>query len=219
LQPHGLAMTHLDAPSHSIVRSDPGRGWTTYNGKPARLVTTADGATVGSIELAGEGIVSRGVLLDIPRLRGVSWLEPDQPVMPEDLELAEQSQGVRVEAGDVLCVRTGFPQRRRALGPCPSTDGVCALQAACLPWLRSRDVAVMGCDTGNDVMPSQYPDLGLPVHAVGMGAIGLWILDNPDYEALAETCARLGRWEFQVIIVPLKLANGTGSPVNPLALF
>jgi kynurenine formamidase len=219
LQPHGLAMTHLDAPSHSIVRSDPARGWTTYNGKPAHLVTTAEGATIGSIERAGEGIVSRGVLLDIPRLRGVEWLEPDQPVMPDDLDAAAAAQGVQVEPGDVLCVRTGFPRRSLALGPRPPTDGVCALQAACLPWLRSRDVAVMGCDTGNDVMPSQYPDLGLPVHAVGMGAIGLWILDNPDYESLAETCARQGRWDFQIVIAALKLANGTGSPVNPLALF
>ena len=219
LQPHGLAMTHLDAPSHSLVRSDPARGWTTYNGKPARLVTTAEGATIGSIELAGGGIVSRGVLLDIPRLRGVEWLEPTEPVMPHDLDAAQDAQGVHVEAGDIVCVRTGFPRRRLALGPRPATDGVCALQAACLPWLREHDVAVMGADTGNDVMPSQYPDLGLPVHAVGMGAIGLWILDNPDYEALAETCARLGRWEFQAIVAPLKLANATGSPVNPLAVF
>jgi kynurenine formamidase len=95
---------------------------------------------------------------------------------------------------------------------------VCALQAACLPWLRERDVALLGADTGNDVMPAQYPSIGLPIHGVGMGAIGLWILDNPDYEELAETCARLGRWEFQAVVAPLKLANATGSPVNPLAL-
>jgi kynurenine formamidase len=181
-------------------------------------VTTERGATIGSIELAGGGIVSRGVLLDIPRLRGVEWLEAASPVMPEDLDGAQQAQGVQVEPGDVLCVRTGFPRRRRALGPRPASDGVCALQAACLPWLREHDVAVMGADTGNDVMPSQYPDLGLPVHAVGMGAIGLWILDNPDYEELAETCARLGRWDFQMIVAPLKLAYATGSPVNPLAM-
>jgi len=79
-------------------------------------------------------------------------------------------------------------------------------------------VAVVGADTGNDVMPAQYPSLGLPVHGVGMGAIGIWILDNPDYEELAVTCARLARWEFQAVIGPLKLANSTGSPVNPLAL-
>jgi len=96
---------------------------------------------------------------------------------------------------------------------------VSALQAACLPWLRERDVAVVGADTGNDVFPLQYSSIGGPVHAVGIGAIGLWILDNPDYEELSETCARLNRWEFQVVIAPLKLANGTGSPVNPLAMF
>jgi kynurenine formamidase len=218
LQPHGLTMTHLDAPSHSLVRADATRPWTVYNGKPAHLVTTVDGATIGSIELAGGGIVSRGVLLDVARVRGVDWLEPSEPVMPDDLEAAQASQGVRVEPGDILFVRTGFPARREALGPRPATDGVCALQAACLPWLREHDVAVMGADTGNDVMPSQYPEIGLPVHAVGMGAIGLWILDNPDYEALAATCAQLGRWEFEAVIAPLKLANGTGSPVNPLAM-
>jgi kynurenine formamidase len=218
LQPHGVSMTHLDAPSHSHVRTDPSQPWTIYNGKPARLVTTAQGAGVGSIELAGGGIVSRGVLLDIPRVRGVPWLEHTDPVFPEDLDAAEASESVRVEAGDVLFVRTGFPRRRADIGPRPTSEGVCALQPACLPWLRERDVAVVGADTGNDVMPAQYPAIGLPIHGVGMGAIGLWILDNPDYEELAETCARLGRWEFQVIIAPLKLANGTGSPVNPLAI-
>ena len=218
LQPHGVSMTHLDAPAHSHVRTDPSQPWTLYNGKSARLVTTAQGATVGSIELAGGGIVSRGVLLDVPRVRGVAWLEASEPIFPEDLEAAEAAAGVRVEPGDILFARTGFPRRRAELGPRPPSDGICALQAACLPWLRERDVAVVGADTGNDVMPAQYPSIGLPVHGVGMGAIGLWILDNPDYEALAETCARLGRWEFQVVIAPLKLANATGSPVNPLAM-
>jgi kynurenine formamidase len=218
LQPHGVSMTHLDAPAHSHVRSDPSQPWTMYNGKPARLVTTAQGATAGSIELAGGGIISRGVLLDVPRVRGVPWLEASEPVFPEDLDAAEAAAGVRVEAGDVLCVRTGFPRRRAELGPRPTSEGMCALQAACLPWLRERDVAVLGADTGNDVMPAQYPGIGLPIHGVGMGAMGLWILDNPDYEELAETCARLGRWEFQAVIAPLKLANATGSPANPLAL-
>ncbi len=218
LQPHGITMTHLDAPAHSHVRGDASRPWTLYNGKPARLVTTAQGATVGSIELAGGGIVSRGVLLDIPRVRNVPWLTGADPVFPEDLDAAESAQGVRVEAGDVLFVRTGFPKRRAESGPRPPAEGIPALQPACLPWLRERDVAVLGADTGNDVMPAQYPSIGLPVHGVGMGAIGLWILDNPDYEELAQTCARLARWEFQAVIAPLKLANGTGSPVNPLAL-
>ena len=219
LQPHGVSMTHLDAPAHSIVRGDPSQPWTLYNGKPAHQVTTTSGAMVGSIELAGGGIVSRGVLLDIARVKGVPWLEASEPIFPEDLEAAEATEGVRVEAGDILFARTGFPRRRAELGPRPVSDGVCALQPACLPWLRERDVAVLGADTGNDVMPAQYPAIGLPIHGVGMGAMGLWILDNPDYEELSTTCERLGRWEFQVVIAPLKLANATGSPVNPLAMF
>jgi kynurenine formamidase len=148
----------------------------------------------------------------------VPWLEASEPIFPDDLEAAEAAEGVRVEPGDILFARTGFPRRRAELGPRPPSEGMCALQAACLPWLRDRDVAVVGADTGNDVMPAQYPAIGLPVHGVGMGAIGLWILDNPDYEELAETCTRLNRWEFQVVIAPLKLSNATGSPVNPLAI-
>src|SRR5262249_3317749 len=144
LQPHGVSMTHLDAPAHSHVRADPSKAWTLYNGKPAKLVTTAQGATVGSIELAGGGIVSRGVLLDVPRVRGVQWLDSNDPVLPEDLDACEQSEHVRVEAGDIVFVRTGFPKRRAELGPRPPAEGMCALQAACLPWLRERDVAVVG---------------------------------------------------------------------------
>jgi kynurenine formamidase len=93
-------------------------------------------------------------------------------------------------------------------------------QAACLPWLRERDVALLGSDTANDIAPSQYPGLGIngAIHGVGMGAIGLWLLDNPDFESLVATCADRGRWAFLATIAPLKLERGTGSPVNPLAL-
>jgi kynurenine formamidase len=219
LQPHGVSMTHLDAPAHVLVRADTSQPWTIYNGKSAKAVTASQGATVGSIEQAGGGIVSRGVLLDIPRLRGVPWLEGSDPIYPEDLAAAEIAQSVQVEPGDILFVRSGFPRRRAELGPRPISEGMSALQAACLPWLRERDVAVVGADTGNDVFPLQYSSIGGPVHAVGIGAIGLWILDNPDYEELSNVCARLNRWEFQAVIAPLRLANGTGSPVNPLAMF
>ena len=170
-----------------------------YNGKPKEFVRTADGATAGSIELAGDGIISRGVLLDIPRLKGKDWLEPDEAVFPEDLDGAEKAAGLRVEAGDLLFVRLGWPLRRERHWPPDPTEGNCALQPACLPWLRERDVALLASDTSNDVSPMQYPGLGRfgGIHGVGMGALGLWILDNADFEALGETCARLGRWEFQ----------------------
>lgn len=220
IAPHGQTITHLDAPSHTFVRSDASAPWTMYNGKPRDLVRTVDGATAGSIELVGEGIVSRGVLLDVARLRGVPWIETGDPVFLEDLDAAEATQGVRVEPGDILFVRTGFPKRRAEQGPRPPAEGIASLQAACLPWLRKRDVALLGSDTSNDVSPTEYPSLGIngAIHGVGMGAIGLWLLDNPTFESLAAACAERGRWEFLATIAPLKLERGTGSPVNPLAM-
>jgi kynurenine formamidase len=220
ISPHGFTITHLDAPSHTFIRVDPNAPWTMYNGKSCDLVRTVEGALAGSVELAGGGIVSRGVLLDIARLRGQDWLEPTDYIFPEDLEAAEAAQGVRVEAGDILWVRTGFPKRRATLGPRPSSEGATGFQAACLPWLKARDVALIATDTANDVAPPQYPGLGSngAVHGVAMGGIGLWLLDNPDFEALAVACAERQRWEFLATVAPLKLEHGTGSPVNPLAM-
>jgi kynurenine formamidase len=221
IAPHGQTITHLDAPSHTFVRTDPSQPWTMYNGKPKELVRTADGALAGSIELAGDGIVSRGVLLDIARLRGREWLDPADAVFPEDLDAAAAAAHLRVEPGDVLFVRTGWPLRREQKWPPDPSEGNCALQAACLPWLREHDIALLASDTSNDVSPMEYPGLGRfgGIHGVGMGAIGLWILDNAGLEELGATCARLGRWEFQIVIAPLKLEHATGCPVNPLALF
>jgi kynurenine formamidase len=220
IAPHGYTITHLDAPSHTFVRSDPDAPWTMYNGHPRESVTTTQGATKGSVDLAGGGIVSRGVLLDIARLRGVEWLEPTAPVFPDELDGAEAAQGVRVEPGDILLVRTGWPVRRSQLGPTPPNEGMVALQAACLPWLHERDVAILGSDTSNEVDPTEYPGLGIhgAVHGVAMGAMGMWLLDNAELEELAAVCGRLGRWEFQAVIAPLKLERATGCPVNPLAL-
>ena len=221
IAPHGRTITHVDAPSHTFVRLDPGQPWTMYNGKPKEMVRTVQGATAGSVELAAGGIVSRGVLLDIARLRGVEWLEPSAPVFPEDLDAAELAAGVRVEAGDILFVRTGWPVRRARLGPRPPSEGMVALQAACLPWLRARDIAVLGSDTSNEIDPTEYPGLGIhgAIHGVGMGAMGLWLLDNADLEDLAKACNQRERWEFLAVIAPLKLERATGSPVNPVALF
>jgi kynurenine formamidase len=216
-QPHGVSITHLDALSHLAWD---GR---MYNGRPAELVTGREGATAHSIEAVARGVVTRGVLLDMPRLRDRPWLEPGEGIFPEDLEEAERSHNVRVASGDVLLVRTGHLERTRREGR-PPDDARPGLQAACLPWLHARQVAMIGCDMPQDVRPSGYPTgpgrcpMG-PVHVVGIVAMGLWLLDNCDHEALAEACARHGRWEFQFLIAPLALHHGTASPVNPLAVF
>ena len=210
---HGYTITHLDAPAHVFMS---GR---MYNGKPSTLVNSREGATAGSIELLSDGVISRGVLLDIVGLKGVRWLEPGEPVFPHDLEEAEERQGIRVGNGDVLLVRTGSLRKRHVQGPWPVTSGRAGLHAACLPWLRDRGVALLGSDAIQDVQPSGYPNFLQPVHRIGIVHMGLWLIDNCNLEGLQETCLRLGRWVFMLALAPLRIQYGTGSPVNPIAMF
>ena len=212
---HGQTITHIDSLAHFFWE---GR---MYNGRPAHLVSTSLGATVESVELAAEkGIISRGVLVDAPLIRGVDWLERGEGVMPADILEAEKRCGFKIEEGDVLLVRTGQLHRRNVEGPVDlAVEGSTACQAACLPLFLERGIAVMGSDTGNEVRPNGYTSVTSPIHQVGIVAMGLWILDNADLEELAKVCRERGRWEFMISILPLKLSNTTGSPVNPMALF
>ena len=210
---HGQSITHIDALSHY---SWEGR---MYNGVPASAVTSREGAQSHSIEPASQGIVSRGVLLDVAAARGVDWLPPDEPVTPQDLDAAEAAQGVRVETGDILLVRTGYYRRRIEQGALPNGEPTPACQAACAPWFRERGVAMLGTDTSNDVRPSQYPNIGSPLHTLCLVTLGLWLIDNANLERLASACRARGRYEFMLSMGPLILRNVTGSPVNPIAIF
>lgn len=210
---HGAYVTHLDALCHIFTNGQ------MYNGLSAAEVTTAMGALRESVDLVADGIASRGVLLDIPPLTDRDWLELSEPIFPEDLIAAEEHAGVRVEPGDILFVRTGYWGRRAQLGPVAPSAGTPGLHAECLPWLRERGVAVLCGDTMNDVVPSGYAEFKLPVHEIGQVGMGLWLMDNCDLESLSKTARQLQRWEFQVVLAPLRIEHGTGSPLNPIALF
>ena len=210
---HGQTITHIDALSHYSWQGK------LYNGKPASLITSREGAQTHSIEPACDGIVTRGVLLDIPKVRGVSWLPPEEPVMPQDLEAAERSEGVRVEEGDILLVRTGNYRKRLDLGPVPGSEPMTACQVACTPWFKERGIAMLGTDTSNDVRPSHYATITSPLHTMCLVTLGLWLIDNANLEQLAEACQQRNRYEFMLTLAPLRLRNVTGSPVNPIALF
>jgi kynurenine formamidase len=210
---HGVTITHVDSLAHFFWEGK------TFNGNPAHLVSTSMGATVGSVEEARNGIVTRAVLVDVPMVRGVDWVERGEGVMPDDILMAEERCGFKVEEGDVLLIRTGQLHRRNVEGPVDRSLGSTACQAACLPLFHQRGIAMLGSDTGNDINPPQYTKVASPIHQVGIVAMGLWILDNANLEDVAKECAQRNRWEFMVSIGPLRLHNTTGSPVNPIAIF
>ncbi|HEY2107986.1 MAG TPA: cyclase family protein [Candidatus Binataceae bacterium] len=213
---HGFMTTHLDALCHIFWN---GR---MYNGFGAGEVGF-HGARKCAIDVARQGIISRGVLLDITRVKKVEWMEPGERVFPEDLDQAEKDQKVRVGEGDVLLVRVGRARRRKVKGGWePAQDGVfpmAGLDPACLPWLHDRKVALLGSDGVSDVFPSGYDDIPFPIHVGAIAMMGIHLLDNADLDELGAVCARLGRYEFQFVMSPLVLTRGTASPVNPVAIF
>ncbi|MGB8682307.1 MAG: cyclase family protein [Candidatus Binatus sp.] len=213
IAPHGMANTHIDALCHVFWQNK------MYNGFDASEVGS-HGAKKCAIDVTRAGIVSRGVLLDIPRLKKIEWMEPGQKILPEDLDAAEKAQKVHVEEGDVLMVRTGRATMRKVKGGWdPMRVGLPGLDAACLPWLRERRIAVLGSDAVSDVVPSGYDGIPLPIHVGTLVAMGIHLIDNMDLDAVSLSSAGLGRNEFMFSMAPLILERGTASPVNPLAIF
>ena len=209
---HGLAHTHLDALAHYFYKDR------MYNGFP-RSAVTAEGAGKLSIHIAKGGIFSRGVLVDIPRLKGVPYLEPGTPIYPEDLDAWEKFAGVRIESGDVVLVRTGRWARRAEKGPWPASDHLAGLHASCALWLKERDIAVLGSDSAGEVRPTGVESMRGPIHTLMIVAMGVHILDNCDLEELSVAAAERKRWEFLLTTAPMAVPGATGSALNPIAVF
>jgi len=208
---HGLTITHLDSLCHQLWNGK------MYNGRPASDVNSETKATTMDIDKAQNGVVTRGVLLDITAVKGKEWLEAGETVSIDNLEAAEKAQGVRLEEGDALCLRLGWYKRREELGA--PASGRPGLHAETLPWLYERGISILAADASQDAEPSGYPVIGLPIHRVGIVAMGLWLIDAANFEEVVKVCQRLNRWEFMFNVAPLRFKNATGSPVNPLAIF
>ena len=209
---HGNADSHIDALCHVIFDG------TLFNGVSADSVT-ARGAAELSIGVARDGIVGRGLLVDIPRVRRLPWLEPGDHVTADDLIAAEASQEVRMQKGDLLFVRVGHRSRRTALGPWDSSNARAGLHPLALELLAERQIAVLGSDGNNDTAPSAAEGVDFPVHVLAVHAMGVHLLDWLSFDGLVAVCEELNRWSFLCIIAPLRLEMGTGSPVNPIAIF
>jgi kynurenine formamidase len=210
---HGYAHSHLDSLCHMMHE---GR---LYNGYVRDEEVTESGCDKLAIINFKQGIVTRGILMDIARLKGVDYLEPGTPIYVEDLEAWEREAGIRVESGDVVLIRSGRWARRAEVGAWRTGREAAGLHASVVPWLRERGVSILGSDYTNDVLPSGVEGVTQPIHQLMLVALGTPLFDNLDLEAVAVEAARQGRWEFMLVAAPLAVEGGTGSPLNPLAIF
>jgi kynurenine formamidase len=208
---HNDGHTHIDALCHVAYRG------LLYNNRPEGAVTS-EGASVDGIEVLRDGLVGRGVLLDIPRRRGVPWIEPGEHIFADDLEAAEREQSVRVDTGDILLVRTGHPRRLTELGPWDTAETKAGLHPTAMEFIAARGVAALGSDGNSDTAPSSTDGVGFPIHVLAINAMGIHLLDYLQFEDLRVACERAGRWEFLFVASPLRVVNGTGSPLNPIAI-
>jgi len=210
---HGYSHSHMDALCHILYKDQ------TYNGYARAAVNTDKGCTKLGIDNLKQGLITKAVLLDIPRLKGVPYLEPGTAVYQEDVEAWEKMSGVKIQPGDVILLRTGRWARRDKVGPWAVGRSAAGFHASIIPFIKARGVAIVGSDAASEVSPSMVEGVALPVHTLLITALGVNILDNQDLEALAEVAAKLKRWEFMITINPLPVTGGTGSPMNTLATF
>jgi kynurenine formamidase len=208
---HGDADSHMDALCHVIYDGK------LYNNVSAETLTPS-GASTLSIDTARDGIIGRGVLLDIPRLRGASWLEPGEHVTADELAAAERAQHLRVGEGDLLFVRVGHSRRRAEVGPWNAAEARAGLHPTAMEFVAERRVSILGSDSNSDTAPSLAEGVGFPVHVLAINAMGVALLDYLRFEDLVPVCERENRWSFLCVVAPLRLPDATGSPVNPIAI-
>ena len=216
---HGVIHSHLDAVDCHIMVD--GKG---YNGRSMEDIKAEGGCPKGNIDALKDGVVTRAVLFDATRLPGKAtpqgWLDPGTAIHREDLEALEKLERVKVSAGDVILLYTGRWKRRAALGPWPNTMGFAGYHADVAYFIKERGVSFIGCDGPNDVSPTGLPpSVTNPLHRLALVAMGVSIFDNLDFERAIEQARRLNRYEFLFMAAPLRIDKGTGSPLNPLAIF
>lgn len=209
---HGFSQTHMDALCHLFYKGK------MYNGFSQKDVTEKGAGKLSVLNIK-QGVFTRGILMDMPRHFGVKYLKGGQAIYPEDLDAWETKAGLKIGSGDVVLINTGRWTRELSEGRWDILKDSAGLHASCLPWLKKRDVAIVGSDLALDVLPSQVVGFEMPVHWVVVVAMGMPILDNCDFQALSEAANERKRWEFLLTVSPLAVGGGTGSPVNPIAVF
>ena len=220
---HGFIHTHLDFLNHNFIGD--GVTYNDYRPDPAEVAANG-GHSRNTVHNAKSGIVTRGVLIDMARFRNVPYLEPGTAITVEDIEAWEAATGMTVSSGDAVVIRTGRWTRRAELGPWDVANAAAGLHASVIPWLRERDIALLGGEAAQDMAPADADpavmvpeDLGpRPLHRFALIYLGMPLFDNLDLDALGQVAASLNRYEFLLTAAPLP-TSGTGSPINPIATF
>ena len=192
---HGGRLSHFDALCHVSYNGK------LYNGLNFKeVVTEGRGCSKLSVNSAREGIVTRGVLLDLPGTR----------VRRQDVEAWEKKSGIKIGPGDALLLRSRRPGA-------PPAFGTAGYDPSLIPFLKERDIALLGNDSAQE--GGTIDGVGIPIHTFTIVALGLNLLDNLALDDVAATAAKLQRWEFMIVVAPLRMENGAGSPVNVIATF
>jgi kynurenine formamidase len=210
---HGSVITHIDSLCHYSFQGK------IYNGFDRANIAQGPGCVQNGVENQKNGIMTRGILVDMPLLKQVPYLEPGTAVTASDLEAWEKFAGVKVRSGDALFLRTGRWAQRAQKGPWNVAASAAGFHASVLPWLKQRDVVLLGNDAVTDVQPSGIQGSPRPIHQVAIVAMGLPLVDVMDLEAVAKEAAARKRWEFLLTAAPVPVLGGTGFPLNPIATF
>ena len=210
------AATQWDALSHAFYDG------VMWNGRDAREHITADGASANAVTAFRDGVVGRGVLLDVARHAGVDCLDDNRGIGPEELDEVAAAQGTDVRGGDIVLVRTGRVGRAVREGAYPFESFVMAspgLSVRCADWLVTHDVAAVAADNvAVETTQSEADGAMMPLHMICQRDAGIIFGELFDLERLSDACAAEGRWEFLLVAAPLPVTGAVGSPVNPLAI-
>eukprot|EP01121_Diplochlamys_sp_Union-15-3_P021383 TRINITY_DN8647_c0_g1_i1.p1 TRINITY_DN8647_c0_g1~~TRINITY_DN8647_c0_g1_i1.p1 ORF type:complete len:326 (-),score=57.01 TRINITY_DN8647_c0_g1_i1:45-983(-) len=213
---HGWTVTHIDCFSHFFWKGK------MYNDRPVSMVSATHGAVKNSVLPLKDGIVTRGVLLDIPKLKNKKWLDLDEYIFPKDIKDAEEKFGIQIQKGDLVFVRTGFYGRRLELGSVNLNESGCpAPHPSCMHYFHQKQIAILGSDTPNDIKPPKKHGYSIshPNHTIALVAMGMPLIDFANLEDLSRECEKQSQYWFLIQLSPLVLEGCTGSPLNPIAVF
>jgi kynurenine formamidase len=209
---HGFAFSHFDALAHTYYEGH------LYNGFPDSAITSTGADKLDTVQYRN-GIFTRGVLVDIPWLRGLPYLDKSAYIAGRDLDAWEAKTAVHIHSGDAVLIRTGRWALRDAKGPWDIASASAGLDPSAIEWLHKREVAFLVSDAAHDAIPSAVEGVDFPIHVLAIVAMGMPLADQCNLEDVAEQVQKTHRYTFLLTLAPVRIKGGTGALINPIATF